>query len=69
MSAPKCGCPDPLDAQHCLLLQDFPGGFYGDMEAGRDEHCDCYCHDERDEPDYDEGCKCGPDCGWCGRCT
>lgn len=45
MSGPKCGCPDPMDAQHCLLLQDFPGGFYGDMEASRDEFCDCVCHD------------------------
>lgn len=48
MSAPKpkCGCPDQNDAQHCLLLQDFPGGFYGDMEASRDEYCDCWCHEQ-----------------------
>jgi hypothetical protein len=49
----KCGCPDPNDAQHCLLLQDFPGGFYGDMEASRDEFCECSCHEPDPDDDYD----------------
>lgn len=46
MSPTRCGCPDPSDAQHCLLLQDFPGGFYGDDDASRDEFCECHCHRE-----------------------
>lgn len=56
---PKCGCPDPYDAQHCLLLQDFPGGFYDDLDAAREERCECYCHENREE-DWDfEECEAG----------
>jgi hypothetical protein len=55
---PKCRCPDPgpESAAHCALMQDFPGGFYGDMEAndyyGDDSlWCDCLCHEYRDDWD------------------
>jgi hypothetical protein len=60
----KCFCPDPgpETPAHCALLQDFPGGFYGDMEAGEYYSdaflwCQCPCHiyDDYGDDDMEEG--------------